>query len=382
MAEKEGLSIQDIREESHSAKISGTRAVFDQILSDLEDGVFNGVLTWAPDRLSRNAGDLGRLVDLMDLGKLTQIRTYSQTFTNTPSEKFLLMILCSQAKLENDNRAMNVKRGIRAKCEMGWRPGVAPLGYFNRSFGGVKDIIVDPERAPMIQEMFERVAKHGQSGRTLKKWLDRVGFLSKGGKPASLSQVYLTLKNPFYYGEFEYGSTWYKGKHEPLITKTLYRKVQKQLVVPRKSKWGAKGFAFKGLLSCGGCGGGVIGEEKFKKLKDGSLRRHVYYHCSRAKDYNCKEPYINEQNLIKDLVRLIGNLNLKPAKLGEKSNASFTEYQKLASVILERQGINEEVTFEDYVKHILEHGSVSKKRTLIKNLNLELVLQNREIHIS
>lgn len=71
------------------------------------------------DRLSRNAGDLGSLVDLMDSNKLQQIRTYGQSFSNTPNEKFLLMILCSQVKLENDNRGVNVKRGIRAKCETG-----------------------------------------------------------------------------------------------------------------------------------------------------------------------------------------------------------------------------------------------------------------------
>ncbi|MGK5091548.1 recombinase family protein [Deltaproteobacteria bacterium TL4] len=128
LAEREELFIKEIREESHSAKASLSRPVFNQMLSDIENGVFTSILTWAPDRLSRNAGDLGRLVDLMDQGKLQTIRTYSQIFGNNPNEKFLLMILCSQAKLENDNRGINVKRGLKAKCEMGWRLGVAPLG--------------------------------------------------------------------------------------------------------------------------------------------------------------------------------------------------------------------------------------------------------------
>jgi len=58
----------------------------------------------------------------MDQGKLHTIKTYSQSFSNNPNEKFLLMILCSQAKLENDNRGVNVKRGLRNKCEFGIRP--------------------------------------------------------------------------------------------------------------------------------------------------------------------------------------------------------------------------------------------------------------------
>ncbi|KKQ49488.1 MAG: hypothetical protein US68_C0014G0001, partial [Candidatus Shapirobacteria bacterium GW2011_GWE1_38_10] len=158
LALKENLNVVEIKQESHSAKLSSARPVFMEMIQDLREEKYDSILTWAPDRLSRNAGDLGALVDLMDMGRLMHIRTYGQTFSNTPSEKFLLMILCSQAKLENDNRGVNVKRGIRAKCEMGWRPCPAPLGYFNRSYGGIKDIVPDPKSASFIVEIFERVA--------------------------------------------------------------------------------------------------------------------------------------------------------------------------------------------------------------------------------
>ena len=93
-----------------------------ELLNGLREQRYNAILTWAPDRLSRNAGDLGSIVDMMDEGVLVQIRTHGSTFSNNPNEKFLLMILCSQAKLENDNRTKNVKRGLRRKCELGMRP--------------------------------------------------------------------------------------------------------------------------------------------------------------------------------------------------------------------------------------------------------------------
>src|SRR5680860_156075 len=92
MAQKEGLIIKEIRKESHSAKESGQRPVFKQLLTEIREGVFNGILTWAPDRLSRNAGDLGMLVDLMDEKKIIHIKTFTQAFSNSPSDKFLLMI--------------------------------------------------------------------------------------------------------------------------------------------------------------------------------------------------------------------------------------------------------------------------------------------------
>jgi DNA invertase Pin-like site-specific DNA recombinase len=128
LALAKGLEVVKVKQESHSAKMSAQRQVFMEMLQEIRNEEYNGILTWAPDRLSRNAGDLGSLVDLMDAKKLAHIKTHSQEFGNNPNEKFLLMILCSQAKLENDNRAINVKRGIRAKCEMGWRPCMPPLG--------------------------------------------------------------------------------------------------------------------------------------------------------------------------------------------------------------------------------------------------------------
>ena len=85
LAKKDNLYVKNIYKESHSAKESGQRPVFVQLLNDIRSGQFTGILTWAPDRLSRNAGDLGMLVDLMDQEKLLQIRTYSQIFSNNPN---------------------------------------------------------------------------------------------------------------------------------------------------------------------------------------------------------------------------------------------------------------------------------------------------------
>lgn len=75
IAERENLDVVDIRRESKSAKDSDNRPIFKELLSDIGQEKFNAILTWAPDRLSRNAGDLGSLVDLMDARKLVSIRT-------------------------------------------------------------------------------------------------------------------------------------------------------------------------------------------------------------------------------------------------------------------------------------------------------------------
>jgi|GEM_PF-2954948 len=242
----------------YGVKEAGQRPVFNEIVDEIKSGKFNGILTWAADRISRNAGDLGRIVDLMDSGKLIEIRTYGQKFTNSPNEKFLLMILGSQAKLENDNKVVNVKRGLRARCEMGLWPCTAPTGYLNSTSKEKSCVVeIDPHRAPIVKKMFERVAYGNMSGRRLHAWLkDEIKFTTKNGKPLTISNIYITLRNHFYYGSFEYpkgGGKWYIGKHTPIITKDLFDKVQEKMLTYSASNE-PKEFAFTRLMTCTLCG--------------------------------------------------------------------------------------------------------------------------------
>lgn len=384
LAERDKAFIKEIRFESHSAKMSGQRPVFQKLIEDIVKGEFNGILTWNPDRLSRNAGDLGRIVDLMDQGKLHEIKTFSQSFRNQPNDKFLLMILCSQAKLENDNRAINVKRGMRAKCEMGWRPGVAPLGYMNRAFGGIKDIIIDPVRAPIIKEAFDRVAYMYHSGRMAKEWMDKAGFTTRKGKRITTSMVYLMLKNPFYCGYFEYPKgKLYKGKHEPIITKEVFDDTLKEISIPRKIKWGVKGFAFKNMFKCYSCGSSVTGEEKLRKLKNGGHRRHVYYHCTRFKNRRCKEPYLDEKELIKFIIDFIDKTDEKNIHIPEKLSGAMMEYQRLVkdTIFLNSDKFIDdiEIGVKDYAKYILKEGTNNAKKDLIEQLPIDRFLHNKRL---
>ena len=62
------------------------------------------------------------------------------------------------------------------------------------------------------------------SGRKIYRWLKEIDFKTKTDKPLALGNIYLILRNTFYYGEFEYpvgSGNWYQGKHTPIITKEL-----------------------------------------------------------------------------------------------------------------------------------------------------------------
>lgn len=400
IAKREKVNVVETITESHSAKESGQRPEFNILLSKLSEGKFNAILTWAPDRLSRNAGDLGRIVDLMDQGKLLQIKTYSQSFTNNPNEKFLLMILCSQAKLENDNRGVNVKRGLRNKCEFGIRPGLAPIGYTNvLKSNRISTVEQDLQRAPIIKEIFEKVAYQGYSGRMVKKWLDDIDFRTKNGCRMPLSKVYVALQNPFYYGEFQYGDKWYKGTHKPLISKTLFEKVQIQLQVSPK-QWNKQLFPFKKICKCGSCGGSVTAEIKYRRTKANQVNTHIYYHCNRIKKYDCKEPYITEQELIKQLIGHLPEIKLNTKYLMAEFETEVKRLQHLKATVIDKftprfeltqhntgAGNTEEVSssqteiLREYLLHVLQYGTPQERLKILGGVKSKFELRDRQLQL-
>jgi len=389
IAKRDGLDVVEIKRESHSAKAVGQRPIFNEMIEDIKNKKFNAILVWHPDRLSRNAGDLGALVDLMDQKVLLEIKTYGQKFTNSPSEKFLLMILCSQAKLENDNKSINVKRGLKARAEIGLWLSTAPTGYFNEKRTDRKGyVIVDSQRAPIIKQMFEKMACEDYSGRKLYKWLDDIDFRTKNGKRLSLSNIYLILKNTFYYGVFEYprnSGNFYTGKHNPLISKKIFDKVQEKLTRDHIVRSENKEFAFTRLIKCGLCGSGVTADEKFKKLKDGTVNRHVYYGCTKSRDINCKCGYITEQNLIEQLSKLIDKVSLDKLGVKERIENEIQRYQRFRQGVLGIKDNDEEkdkeINAKKYAKYLLKEGGIYEKRELLFNLRSKLILKDKQISL-
>jgi len=388
LADKEGLEVVTMKRESHSAKETGQRPVFNEIVEELRQEKFNGILTWAPDRISRNAGDLGKIVDLMDAGKLVEIRTYGQRFSNNPNEKFLLMILGSQAKLENDNRGINVKRGLRTRVEMGLWPGVAPVGYLNQKHMDKKcQVITDPDRAPIMKKIFEKMAEDKWSGRKIHQWLKfELNFKTVGNHNLALGNIYRVITNPFYYGVFEYprkSGNWYQGKHEPIVSKELFEKANEQLKrdgIVRQSRE----FAFTKLMICGLCESSISAEEKYKQLKDGTVAKYIYYGCGRSKDRHCKNTYMREEELTEQLIKMLDKVDLNATGVQMKFEEELRRFNKFQRGILgslKAKQAHENINLKTYAKYILREGTNEEKRELMGCLKSRIKMTNKVLVI-
>jgi site-specific DNA recombinase len=371
LAEKQGIKVVETIQESKSAKDSGQRAGFTQLLAGLEEERFNSILTWAPDRLSRNAGDLGKLVDMMDQKVLIKIQTSGQTFTNTPDEKFLLMILCSQAKLENDNRSKNVKRGQRARCETGVRPGPVPLGYKlirGTKYGELSKIIIDTKQAPFIKKAFEYIANDGLSGRQVKEYLEDEGFRNKEGKIVGYSRIFSILKELFYSGMFVYGGITYQGTHKPIITKELFDQAQANLKTSAKGQWGRKNFFFNKILKCAECGSGVSGTEHVNRHG----KKYIYYKCNKyggTKKCHCK--YIREEKLFKEVAKIIVDVKEEHLRMNRRIQEDLT--------MINRHHKENPITIHEHLISILMDGTKKEKSDILRSFKERLLLKDGAI---
>jgi len=236
--------------------------------------------------------------------------------------------------------------------------------------------------------IFEKVANEKYSIRKVFRWMkEDLKFITKNNKPLTLSNIQLLLRNNFYMGMIEYprgSGKWYPGKHEPLITKELFLKVQMQLDSNKSDVVRVdREFAFTKLMKCGMCGSGICADEKFKKLKNGNINRHCYYGCTKSRDKNCKCGYISEEELINQFVELIDTIDINEIGIKEKIKAEVERIKKFQRVIM---GTKEKIEVKDvdirnYAKYVLREASNLEKRELLGCLKNKISLANKKINI-
>ncbi|MDR1300680.1 MAG: recombinase family protein, partial [Candidatus Nomurabacteria bacterium] len=310
-AKDNGLVVVDIIIEKKSAKVPG-RPKFGKMLERIQNGEASGILAWHPDRLARNSIDGGQIIYLLDQRKLADLKFQTFWFENTSQGKFMLNIAFGQSKYYVDNLSENTKRGQRQKVRRGEFPGHAPFGYYNNVKN--KSIHIDARQAEFVRKMFEIYAKGDSRFQDISDYLFGCGVKTKGGKPFHKDRIKQTLTNPIYYGHFIYCGEVHEGKHQPIISKKLFDRVQS--VVVRRSH-PTKGLIepqpFCGLLRCS-CGMSVTAEHKIKRQKCGNVHNYVYYRCSRkSRQVRCVETAVRSEVADEQLSDLLGGFALPVA---------------------------------------------------------------------
>ena len=373
-ARREKLEIVKVIAEARTAKSPG-REKFAEVISLIEFGFANGIIAWHPDRLARNSIDGGRIIYMLDTGKLQDLKFPTFWFDNTPQGKFMLSIAFGQSKYYVDNLSQNIKRGLYYKLKQGIWPTKAPPGYINNP--KTREIDIDSEKSKIIKKAFQLLVDENYSFLHITKFLHKFGIQGYTGKPIKIEQLKsVILTNPFYIGTMKYGGEIVAGKHKTFISKDLFQKAQEVVKRIERPRYEGHHFTFSGLARCGECKAAITAETHTKYYKGTDRKvKYIYYRCTK-KLVPCTQKYIEEQELESQLRKEVLNLSLP-----EKWRSDWLTW-------LERDRKEEETRSEENIKRLeLEAKSLEEKQnklldTYLNGIVDEEIYKSKRLEIS
>ena len=329
-AKQNGYVIVDIVIEKQSAKKPG-RPFFNQMIERIQKGEANGILCWKLNRLARNPVDAGTISWMLQGNVIKAIHSKERSYL--PSDNVLMMqIDFGIANQYVKDLSSDVKRGMRDKAKLGWFPqSRLPIGYQrNQNKREIEiQIIPDPNSYDMVKSLWKLMETGAYSVYDIKRRADNMGLVNYRGKPFAISTFYIMFKNPFYYGKFYWRDdkenlVLWNGKHVPMISEVTFRNVQKIISLRnRNNRPQGYFFAYRGLITCGECGGNVSAERKLQvtcekckckysirtneicpkcntalsQMKNVNIIDITYYRCTRKKNPSCRQKAITETKI-------------------------------------------------------------------------------------
>lgn len=284
-----------------SAKDSSQRVQYREGLAWALKNRVKHVVFYVFDRETRNLTDNESNEKLVRAGKiiLHYVKDAKVFHTGSSDSDFFL----------RDCQAVNNKQFIRLlaskiadaqrqKAEDGWFPASRPpLGYQHHRPGAatgrrsqVPSIIVpdsNSKRVALVRREFELRAQ-GLACSQIRERVLEEGLVELHAIPSyQRGQIEKRLRNPFYYGEFDWEGVRYRGKHELIIDRRILDAVRASFDVGRWSRRegdGVHGLLAGGFLTCAsqGCGCNIIYDPKVK-TSGGNERTYHYYHCTNGK---------------------------------------------------------------------------------------------------
>ncbi len=310
LAQDYNLRIIDILTEEKSAKAPG-RIVFNQMLQDIHEGKANGILCWKLDRLARNPVDGGNITWMLQQGVLQHIQTFQKGYF--PTDNVLMMsVEFGMANQFILDLSLNTKRGQRAKADKGWLPHKPPIGYSNNKHNlpDLPPIYSDPYFFPIMKKIWNVLLEEKCSVEQIYERSFKLGLRTRSGNEFGRSSFYRMLRNPFYYGEFDWQGKRYKGVHEPMISKEEFDLAQDIIDGRVKQLNKRDGFAFRGLIRCGECGAAITSEHKTKQQKNGNVHHYTYYHCTKRIKRDCSQQLVRNDALDQQILDLLDKISI------------------------------------------------------------------------
>jgi len=211
------------------------RCLFD----DIKSGKVDTIVVYKIDRLTRSLADFAKMVEVFDECGITFVSVTQQFNTTTSMGRLTLNVLLSFAQFEREVTGERIRDKIAASKKKGmWMGGTVPLGYDAKD----RNLVINENEAKTVRHIFCRyvdlgsVQKLGQElqadGITSKHRISKTGRVS-GGNTKYRGALYLMLQNRIYLGEIVHKEKSYPGKHDAIVNRELWDKVQAKLISNR-----------------------------------------------------------------------------------------------------------------------------------------------------
>ncbi|MBX9787484.1 MAG: recombinase family protein [Pirellulales bacterium] len=237
----------------------------------------DGLLFYKVDRAARNLFDYVELERLESEYQVPFI-SVSQPTDSNPAGRMMRRTLANMASFYTEQQSVDVREGLARRVQEGWFIGRAPYGYRNVRKNGRGIIEVDSETAANVKRCFHLYAYENL---TLDGVIERMAEEGRPYRPSApkffRGSLHAILRDRSYIGDIEHRGQWYAGKHEPIIDRRTWDRVQALLGdhVYRSHEMTYSGEVF----TCGHCGHPITGERKYKKTLQGE-KAYTYYRCT------------------------------------------------------------------------------------------------------
>lgn len=201
---------EDIFEERWSAKTSGKREIFNAMMNGFEIGKYHGLISWSPDRLSRNMLEGGQIIEHVDHEKIQDLLFCAYAFDNTPNGKMMLGILFATSKQYSDKLAVDVARGITGAIHEGKYVGLVKKGYYADTDNG--RFMPDGVHWQLLRQAVVMRLAEGKTNQEIADFLNASNFSYRKNQDEPYRKSKMDKKtvatmfaDPFYTGAYKYG---------------------------------------------------------------------------------------------------------------------------------------------------------------------------------
>ena len=282
LAKRKHLPIGDIYKEVVSGETIASRPMMQKLLSEVEQGIWNGVLVMEVERLARgdtiDQGIVAQAFKLSDTKIITPIKTYDPN-NEFDEEYFEFGLFMSRREYKTIKRRLNTGRMASVK-DGKYVGNIAPYGYERVKITNDKGFTISPipSEANIVKAIFRWYAYSGYGCTMIANALNDMAVPTRNNKMWVYPTVRDILQNPVYIGKIRWGwrgqrksvkngsvsisrprsndYTLVDGIHQPIIEQHLYDQVQHRFAQHKPLPVSAKSMKnpLAGLMICAKCG--------------------------------------------------------------------------------------------------------------------------------